>query len=105
MVIDSAAYKPPKSIWPASRGAAMYNAGCQGGVCTTMALMMGYLYEALRSANVDAEKARKAAEEVAVFHHRLGKVEVDLSHLRRMVGINIAMSIGILTIVLRMHLS
>ena len=32
-----------------------------------MALMMGSLYEALKSANVEDDKARKAAEEVADY--------------------------------------
>ncbi len=32
-----------------------------------MALMVGALYDALRSVNVDDDKARRAAEEVAEF--------------------------------------
>ena len=40
-----------------------------------MALMVGELYEALRIANVPDEKARAAAQAVADFERRIGKIE------------------------------
>ena len=50
-----------------------------------MALMMGALYDALKSANVDDEKARKAAEEVASFEQRITAIAGDLSIVKWMV--------------------
>lgn len=60
-----------------------------------MALMVGSLYDALKSAGVDDEKARKAAEDVASYDNRVGKVESDLTLLKWMVGTNIALTIAI----------
>jgi hypothetical protein len=40
-----------------------------------MALMMGSLYDALKSADVPDEKAVKAAEEVASYENRLASLE------------------------------
>lgn len=61
-----------------------------------MALMVGSLYDALRSVGVDDEKARKAAEEVAGYDNRVGKVEADLTLLKWMVGTNVALTVAIL---------
>tara|TARA_R110002020_G_scaffold96615_3_gene231144 strand:- start:572 stop:799 length:228 start_codon:yes stop_codon:yes gene_type:complete len=68
-----------------------------------MALMMSSLYDALRAANVDDEKARKAAEEVANYEDKLNQfdkrlVAIDgrLNLLQWMVGFNIAASVAIL---------
>ena len=49
-----------------------------------MAVMMGNLYDALRSAGADDEKARKAAEEIATDDNRFAKVESDVALLKWM---------------------
>lgn len=61
-----------------------------------MALMLGSLYDALTEAKVPAEKARRAAEEVASYDNRISAVEAKLTLLQWMVGFNIAVSIAIL---------
>ena len=63
-----------------------------------MALMMGSLYDALRSASVDDEKARKAAEEVADYQNQNGKIRADVVVLRWMTGIAVS---GILALLVR----
>jgi hypothetical protein len=60
-----------------------------------MALMLGELYDALRAGNTPEDKARAAAEEVAAYESRLGRVEGDLMLLKWMVGANIALTVGI----------
>jgi hypothetical protein len=66
-----------------------------------MALMLGSLYDALLSANVPEEKAKKAAEEAAAYENRLARIEGDLSVVKWMVGFNIALVVGVLTLLLR----
>ena len=66
-----------------------------------MALMLGALYDALLAANVPGEKAQKAAEEAAAYENRLARIEGDLSVLKWMVGFNIALVVGVLTLLLR----
>ncbi|MEX6505517.1 integrase [Jiella sp. M17.18] len=68
-----------------------------------MALMMSSLYDALRSANVDDEKARKAAEEVAnyeeklnAFDKRFTTLDGRLNLLQWMLGFNLAATVAIL---------
>ena len=61
-----------------------------------MAPMMGKLHEALVGAGADRDVAREAAEEVANYDNRVGKVESDLILLKWMVGFNIAMTLAIL---------
>jgi hypothetical protein len=61
-----------------------------------MALMMGALYDALKSANVDDEKARKAAEEVAGFETRIASIDSRLAVLQWMLGSNIALTLIVL---------
>jgi hypothetical protein len=56
-----------------------------------MALRMGSLYDALLTAHVPEEQARKAAEEVADYNDRIGRIERDLSVLKWMVGTSIAL--------------
>lgn len=58
-----------------------------------MALRMGSLYDALISANVSEEHARKAAEEVADYNERIGRVERDLTVLKSMVATSIALQL------------
>jgi hypothetical protein len=59
-----------------------------------MAVMMGRLFAALRAANVPEAEATAAAEEVAGFENRLGKVEGDLTLLKWMVGFNLALTVA-----------
>ncbi|KAB2870959.1 MAG: integrase [Bauldia sp.] len=61
-----------------------------------MALMMGSLYDALRSGGIEDDKARKAAEEVAGYENRLASIESRLGLLTWMVGFNIAFTVGVL---------
>ena len=72
-----------------------------------MALMVGSLYDALRSANVDDDKARRAAEEVADFQKQIATVDSSIGRLEQrsdgrftllqwMLGVNLAISITIL---------
>lgn len=66
-----------------------------------MALQLGALRDALLSAGVPADKADKAAEEVASYENRLAQIETRLSVLTWMVTTNIALSVGGLWIVMR----
>ena len=68
-----------------------------------MDLMMGKLYDALRSGNIPDEKAREAAEEVAGYETRLSGVEAQLSVLTWMVGTNLVLTVGVLGVLLRAH--
>ena len=61
-----------------------------------MAVMMGDLYDALRSAGAEDDKARKAASEVAGFENRLASLDSRVSVLTWMVGFNLAMTVAIL---------
>ena len=63
-----------------------------------MAMMMGSLYEALKSANVDDEKARKAAEEVADYQKQIADIRTDLAVLKWMTGLVLA---GVVTLIVR----
>jgi hypothetical protein len=56
-----------------------------------MALMLSRLYDALRSANVPEDKAREAAEEVAMYE----QVKSDTYVLKWMVGVLIAIVLGV----------
>ena len=58
-----------------------------------MALRMGALYDALLAAQAPEEQARKAAEEVADYNERIGKVERDLTILKWMVGSTITLQL------------
>jgi hypothetical protein len=60
-----------------------------------MAVMMGDLYDALRSAGAEDDKARKAAAEVAGFENRLASLDSRVSVLTWMVGFNLALTVAI----------
>jgi hypothetical protein len=57
---------------------------------------MGALYDALVSAHIPEDQARKAAEEVADYNQRIGNIERDLSLLKWMIGTNIMLTVGVL---------
>jgi hypothetical protein len=63
-----------------------------------MALQLGALRDALLSAGTPADKA---AEEVASYENRLSAVETRLAVLTWMVGTHIAITLGMLWVLLR----
>jgi hypothetical protein len=60
-----------------------------------MALRLGALHDALIDPG-NAEKAQKAAEEVAGYDTRLSKIEADVNLLKWMVGFNLTLSVAML---------
>ena len=58
--------------------------------------MVAGLYEALKDAGAKPELAQKAAEEVASYESRLTTIETKLIMIQWMLGINLAMTTGIL---------
>jgi hypothetical protein len=66
-----------------------------------MATMIAELYDALKAAGAPDEQARRAAEVVAGYENRFARIETDLTLLKWMVGFNLALSIGILSFLLR----
>ena len=44
-----------------------------------MTTMITELYDALKDASADEEKARKAAETVAAYENRFAKIDTDLA--------------------------
>jgi phage shock protein A len=73
-----------------------------------MTTMIAEVYDALLAAGSPEDKARKAAEAIASYENRFAaidqgfaKVEGDLNLLKRMVGFNLAISVGIIVILLR----
>jgi phage shock protein A len=72
-----------------------------------MALRMGALYDALRqAAGISEEDARRAAEEVANYENRIGRIEARLDTLAWMVSAVIALVMmnlaGTLTVLYRL---
>jgi hypothetical protein len=58
------------------------------------------LYDALKSAGAPDDQARKAAEVVAGYENRFARIETDLTLLKWMVGFNLAITIGVLMLLL-----
>ncbi|HEX8167848.1 MAG TPA: hypothetical protein VF601_18935 [Beijerinckiaceae bacterium] len=78
-----------------------------------MAVMMGNLYSALKQAGADEDSAQKAAEEVANFDNRVtglegrialldAKVDAKFTLLSWMVGVNMALTLIVVGLVLRL---
>ena len=65
-----------------------------------MAMMLGALYKALMEPS--EENARKAAEEVAEYDSRLAAIDTKLAVLQAVGGINAALTLGLLWLVLRL---
>jgi hypothetical protein len=63
-----------------------------------MALMLGKLYDALRTAGVPEDKAREAVEEVATFEKDLAEIRSDVRVLKWITGTTLA---GVLALVIR----
>jgi hypothetical protein len=60
-----------------------------------MAVMLSKTYDALIAAGAPDDKARAAAEELAGYESRFGKIETDLAVLKWMVGVNLAASLSL----------
>lgn len=69
---------------------------------TGMALTLSKTYDAFRVAGAPDDKAREAAEEIAGFEVRLSGIESDVKLLKWMAGFNVALSMAILAILLRL---
>lgn len=65
-----------------------------------MTLRLGALQDALLDPG-NAEKAQRAAEEVAGYDNRLGTIERDLTVLKWMVGTNVALTLIVLGALVR----
>lgn len=61
-----------------------------------MSVMNTELYDALRNAGADDEKARDAAASVAAYDSRLNRIDRDLSLLKWMLGFNLVFTGGVL---------
>ncbi len=61
-----------------------------------MALQLGALRDALVDAGATAEKANKAAEELAGYENRLAGIDTRLSVLTWIAGTNLAATVGVL---------
>lgn len=59
-----------------------------------MALMMASLYDALKAANVDDDKARKAAEEVAGYESQLADLRSSIKLQTWMLTFSIALGVA-----------
>ncbi len=66
-----------------------------------MATMISELYDALKSAGAPEDQARKTAEVVAGYENRFSRIEGDLTQLKWMVGFNLAISVGVIMLLLR----
>ena len=67
-----------------------------------MALTLSKTYDAFRAAGAPDDKARDAAEEIAGFEDRLSGIESDVKLLKWMAGFNVALSLAILALLLRL---
>lgn len=66
-----------------------------------MAIMNTELYRALKEAGASEESSARAAEAVASYENRFARIEADLLLLKWMLGTNVALTLGVLAILLR----
>lgn len=66
-----------------------------------MSLMAGNLYDALKSAGVAEELARKAAQEAAHYDHELSEIKSEMKLLKWMITFNLGLTGAILFILLK----
>ncbi len=66
-----------------------------------MTTMIAEVYDALVAAGSPEDKARRAAEAIAAYQNRFGKIEADLNLLKWMVGFVLAFCVAILSLQLR----
>jgi hypothetical protein len=59
-------------------------------------MMISEVYDAFLAAGAPEDKARKAAEALASYDNRFGKIEADLLVLKWMVGFNLVMTVAML---------
>ena len=64
--------------------------------------MLSKTCDALRAAGAPDDKAREAAEEIAGFENRPTTIEPDMKLLKWMVGFNLALSMAIAALLLRL---
>ena len=67
-----------------------------------MALMLSKTCDAFKAAGAPDDKAREAAEEIAGFEDRLSNIESDVKLLQWIAGFNVALSMAILALLLRL---
>ena len=67
-----------------------------------MALMLSKICDAFKTAGAPEDKAREAAEEIAGFEDRLSNIESDVKLLKWIAGGNVALSMAILALLLRL---
>ena len=63
-----------------------------------MGMMIAEVYEALKEAGASDGKAKAAAESLANYENRFGKIEADLLVMKWMLGVVIA---GIISLVVK----
>lgn len=63
--------------------------------------MLSKAYDAFRAAGAPDDKAREAAEEIAGFEDRLTRIESDVKLLKWMLGFNLALSMAVVALLLR----
>ncbi len=61
-----------------------------------MTTMITELYDALKDAGADEEKARKAAETVAAYENRFAKIDTDIAIVKSMLGFNLAAAVALI---------
>ena len=66
-----------------------------------MAFVLSKIYDAFKAAGAPDDKAREAAEEIAGFEDRLRGVESDVKLIKWMVGFNLALSMAVVALLLR----
>jgi hypothetical protein len=62
----------------------------------SMTTMITELYDALKDAGADEDKARKAAETVAAYENRFAKLDTDIAIVKWMVGFNLAATVALI---------
>jgi hypothetical protein len=69
-----------------------------------MAVMITEVYDALKDAGADEEKARRAAEVLAAYESRFSRIESELTVLKWICGTNLALTTAVLGTVFKMAL-
>ena|GEM_PF-1569504 len=64
--------------------------------------MAGNLYDALKNAGADDEKAMKAAQEAANYDNQLGELKSEIKLMKWMLSFNLGLTVAILVILLKL---
>ena len=67
-----------------------------------MSLMAGNLYDALKNAGADEEKAMKAAQEAANYDKELGEIKSEVKLMKWMLSFNIGLTVAVLFILMKL---